>query len=205
MGYFSFWFMPLNTSYPLGGEWGRSGAGLNRASFHFQRGWGQVSPTSQEGLPRGRPCSPMLRWACSEWQCVMNGAFVKHAGSRLVRIVLSILRLTALVLCNLRRVWHDSQAFITHPFPLPENCLCCWDSGSVFLASDSPWLLKYLWPCFTDSRRCPDAPDKTDDCWMESTPCGKPGIVPIACLISSSWFFRTGFAESLTLRITEFC
>lgn len=123
-------------------------------------------------------------------------------NTQAARILFSSLRSTALVLCHLRAVWHVSWAFITHPLSLPENCLCCGDFLSIFLVSDSPWLLKCPWPCFTDSRRCPGAPDKPDGCWMESTPCGKPGNCPVACLTGCSWFFRMGFADSLAFRIT---
>lgn len=59
---------------------------------------------------------------------------------------LGSLRLTALVLCNWGGLWPISWGFITHPLSLPENCLCCGDFLSVFLVSDSPWLLKIRGP-----------------------------------------------------------
>ena len=99
-----------------------------------------------------------------------------------------------------------SQAFITRPLSLPGNCLCGGDFLSVFLVSHSPWLLKYPWPCFTDSRRFPDAPDKTDgySVWKAQE---LSHSLPHwdNYLGKKIWFFRKqGFADSLAFRMTSF-
>lgn len=99
-------------------------------------------------------------------------------------------------------MWHVSQAFITHPSSHREDCLHCGDFLSIFLVSNSPWLLKYLWPPFTDSGRRPDAPGRTDDYWVESSQRGKPRDCLIVCLIGFRWF-STCFAD-IVLSFTSF-
>lgn len=60
----------------------------------------------------------------------------------------------------------SARLLIMHAPSLPEDCLHNGDLLSASSVSNSPQLLKYLWPCFTDSR--PDAGGKTDDCRMRS-------------------------------------
>ena len=100
-----------------------------------------------------------------EYPSQEDGAW--HSWSMWASVLLNLLRLTVLVFCNLRGVWHVSSAFLMHPSSLPEGCWPCGDFLEVFLVSEPLCLLRYLGPWFSDLHR-----STWWKWWLES-----PGIV----------------------------
>lgn len=169
-------------------DWGRPGSGLKSASF-FVRG------TEVRHLPHVKEVSPVrlhslvLGWVFYPWVILSRESHNQETHRwKNTQSILIFSGFKALTWCKLRGVQNDCQTSVMYPSSLPEDRLYNVDFLSLSLVSNSPQLLKYLWPCYTDS--CPDAPDRTDDCWMERSQHGKPRNCPIACPVVFCLFFR---------------
>lgn len=101
---------------------------------------------------------PGARWVCfrGDGAWWIRQLWNTQAG-RLARILLNILSWQRWFYV----IWEASgMPAMLYPTPLSPSwgLFALWRFPVYILVSNSPCLLKYLWPCFTDSRRRPDAP-----------------------------------------------
>lgn len=188
----SFQFMPLNTTSPLWGEWGRPGANLICARSIFRGAELRCLPPIKR-VWRDHGYVPWCSDECSLSPITQGSHHLWNTqAERLARMSFGSPRLTALVLCNWGGVWpHRLGFYHSPPFPSWEFFVlwrfpvCIFSVWFSTVAQDS-------WPCSTDSPEAQTPLIQPRAAAWKALGVESPGLVPQLALRVPADFSQQG-------------